>query len=201
VNFDADLIRSYRAKLNGGAVSRELTFCPRLSLTTPSGASLWRYLSFLWSELGHASNPMRSPFIAREIEDSLVAMFLYATEPEAQKEEKSRVADIGSLCLRRAEEYILAHLLEPLSLVDIAEASEVNARTVSRAFKKHWGISPMAFLKERRLELAQRALLAADPKSTTVTEIATKLGFFHLGQFSKDYRKAFQELPSETLRH
>ena len=25
-------------------------------------------------------------------------------------------------------------------------------------------------------------------------------GFFHLGQFSKDYRQAFQELPSETLR-
>lgn len=58
----------------------------------------------------------------------------------------------------------------------------------------------MAFLKERRLEQAQRALLGADSESTTVTEIATRLGFYHLGQFSKDYRQAFQELPSETLR-
>ena len=76
----------------------------------------------------------------------------------------------------------------------------MNARTLSRAFKKRYGMGPMTFLKERRLEHAQRTLLAADSESTSVTEIATQLGFYHLGQFSKDYRQAFQELPSETLR-
>lgn len=200
MNFDAHLLRSYRAKLNGGEPSGALALCSRLSLTTPEGASFWRYTSFLWSELGHGSTSLQSPIIAREVEDSLLAMFLYASERVSPDEMKSRVVGIGSTYLRRAEEFIFARLSEPLSVADVAEISGVNARTLSRAFKKRYGMGPMAFLKERRLEQAQRALLGADSESTTVTEIATRLGFYHLGQFSKDYRQAFQELPSETLR-
>lgn len=48
-------------------------------------------------------------------------------------------------------------------------------------------------------EVPQRELLMADSHSTTVTDIAMRFGFCHLGQFAADYRKAFQELPSETL--
>ena len=33
-----------------------------------------------------------------------------------------------------------------------------------------------------------------------VTEIATALGFVELGRFSVEYRRAFGESPSETLR-
>ena len=94
---------------------------------------------------------------------------------------------------------MLAHLSDPLSLADIAEVAGVSARTLSRAFKKRYGVGPMTFRKERRLEAAQRALLAASHEAATVTKIATGLGFYHLGQFSADYHKAFQELPSETL--
>ena len=75
----------------------------------------------------------------------------------------------------------------------------VSAYTLSKAFHKRHGTSPMRFLKQRRLEAAQRALLAAEPSRTTVTDVAMYFGFCHLSQFAIDYRKAFQELPSETL--
>jgi len=63
-------------------------------------------------------------------------------------------------------------------------------------------MSPMKYVKQIRLESAQRALLAADNGSTTVTCVAMDHGFFQLGRFSADYRRAFGELPSVTLlRH
>jgi len=41
--------------------------------------------------------------------------------------------------------------------------------------------------------------LAAKTSTTTVTAVAMDHGFFQLGRFSADYRRAFGELPSETL--
>ena len=58
----------------------------------------------------------------------------------------------------------------------------------------------MGFLKTVRLQRAQADLLAADPTQISVTEIATKWDFFHLGRFAGDYRKAFGETPSMTLK-
>ena len=46
---------------------------------------------------------------------------------------------------------------------------------------------------------ANRALLAAEPGGTNVTQVALELGFEQFGRFSGDYKKAFGELPSETL--
>ena len=58
----------------------------------------------------------------------------------------------------------------------------------------------MAYLKQKRLEAARRTLLAASPLTTSVTEVATQWGFFHLGRFARDYSQLFGELPSETLK-
>ncbi len=59
----------------------------------------------------------------------------------------------------------------------------------------------MAFMKQRRLEMVRGQLLTARDEGKTVTGIAIEHNFFHLGQFSVDYRKIFGESPSETLRH
>ena len=85
-------------------------------------------------------------------------------------------------------------------MADVAEAAGMSARTLFREFRKRHGMSPMAFSKERRLEAAQRALLAADPRERSVTDIALDYGFCHFGRFSVEYKRAFQEAPSDTLR-
>lgn len=35
---------------------------------------------------------------------------------------------------------------------------------------------------------------------TTVAQAASRWGFWHLGQFARDYRLQFGELPSKTLK-
>ena len=39
-----------------------------------------------------------------------------------------------------------------------------------------------------------------EPDATTVTEIATRWGFYELGRFAVDFRRLFNELPSEVLK-
>jgi transcriptional regulator GlxA family with amidase domain len=82
-------------------------------------------------------------------------------------------------------------------------------RTLERAFKEHFGIGPKAYLIRRRLSGARDALVR-DDGPTAIVDVANEWGFWHMGQFAKDYRALFGELyralfgelPSETLgRH
>ena len=43
-------------------------------------------------------------------------------------------------------------------------------------------------LKQIRLEAVNRALLAADPSTENVTDIAMQHGFCHIGRFADAYR-------------
>jgi AraC-like DNA-binding protein len=61
-------------------------------------------------------------------------------------------------------------------------------------------MSPKRYLWMRRMNLARRALRSADLEYTTVTEVATKYGFWELGRFSVTYRSLFGEPPSAALR-
>jgi hypothetical protein len=60
-------------------------------------------------------------------------------------------------------------------------------------------MGPIRFLALRRMHLAHRALLHADPSEATVTDIVTNRGLWEFGRFSEVYRELFGELPSETL--
>jgi AraC family transcriptional regulator, ethanolamine operon transcriptional activator len=47
--------------------------------------------------------------------------------------------------------------------------------------------------------LARRALRKGLPDTTTVTEIATRYGFWHFGRFAGESQSLFGEAPSSTL--
>jgi len=77
-------------------------------------------------------------------------------------------------------------------------------RSVSAGFARHFTrlpAFPHAHLRMLRLALARLALLSADGRRATVTEIAVTLGFVELGRFSVEYRKTCGESPSKTLHH
>jgi AraC-like DNA-binding protein len=102
-------------------------------------------------------------------------------------------------CLRRALDFMDQHAGEPLTLARIAAAASCSARTLHRVFQQARGTTPLQQLKQIRLARVRQDLLAAQSPGS-VTEIALRWGFVHLGQFSVDYRQAFGEKPSETLR-
>lgn len=104
------------------------------------------------------------------------------------------------LLVERAESLALSDLDEPLRISSLCRILAVSERTLRKSFHQIHGITPSRHLRMSRLSHARRALLLADSKMATVTEIATAFGFVELGRFSVEYRKVFGESPSETLR-
>jgi AraC-like DNA-binding protein len=105
-----------------------------------------------------------------------------------------------SQAVARATAYIDARVAEHVTLPDIAEAARLSVRGVQYAFRRHLGVTPLAYLRDRRLDAARVELIASDPAVTSVAAVARAWGFAHLSRFAQAYRERFGEYPSSTIR-
>lgn len=106
-------------------------------------------------------------------------------------------AQVGHWALVKSiRQSVVEHPDCPLSVAELALRLGVSRRTLQNAVGSTLGISPVAFLRALRLSQTRREIATA----RSVTEIATRWGFWHFGYFARDYRAMFGELPSETLR-
>jgi AraC family ethanolamine operon transcriptional activator len=81
-----------------------------------------------------------------------------------------------------------------------AAALGVSRRSLFRAFREELGMGPQGYLQLVRLHQLRERLLAAASTEASITELAGKLGFTHMGRLSAAYRKHFGEYPKQTLR-
>lgn len=99
--------------------------------------------------------------------------------------------------MQRALDIMDATCEEPLPIPEICRMSGASWRTLDRAFQENFDVGPKAYYLRLRLQRARRDLIATGP-GASVGEIANLNGFWHMGQFARDYRKLFGERPSET---
>ncbi|MBL7256022.1 helix-turn-helix transcriptional regulator [Paractinoplanes lichenicola] len=102
--------------------------------------------------------------------------------------------------LRRAVAFIDENAHRDISVADIAGAAFVTARAVQLAFRRHLNMTPLDHLRHVRLARAHADLLAADPATTTVGQIAARWGFPSHSRFTAAYQRTYGVTPSTTLR-
>jgi AraC-like DNA-binding protein len=163
----------------------------------------------------HALAPSRSPAITHTLYSVLEAA--EACVPPAMNHEDDILhAIIGTLSQGRPRRRIgaspwvdnrrvvhtcveYAEAIQRLpSSPELCGVAHVSERRLQMAFTEIFGMAPTPFFQTWALDQARRHLLHGDaPK--TVTEVATDLGFAHIGRFSGRYRQRYGETPSTTL--
>jgi len=102
--------------------------------------------------------------------------------------------------IRKVKDFLAAHPRELVTVSRLCTIGGVSERTLQYAFLEHFGVSPKTYLNNYRLNGVRRELWQSDPGTIRINDVASLWGFWHMGQFAADYRKLFNELPSETLR-
>lgn len=194
-------LSDHLAGLLGSAVDRPLTFAGGFDMTGPRGAALRGLIMHLVAE-ADAGRPALAPggLMSRQIEGAIMTGLLEGHRHNYSGFFGQRRSNAAPRHVKLAEDYMLAHLDQPIALEDVAEAVGVSARALQYAFRRFRGTTPMAFLRDTRLRRAHRDLQAGAP-GTTVTGVAMRWGFSHFGRFAQSYRGLFGCTPRDTLHH
>jgi AraC-like DNA-binding protein len=157
-----------------------------------------RLVRFLATELDQAPDPPSS-LVLDELQDFVIVAFLSSTEHNYSRHLQSPPRVAAPWQVRLAADFIDQNWNRAVTTDEIARVAGTSVRSLFSAFKKAHGVSPMVFLRRRRLLRAREML--GDPKTdTSVTEVALSCGFANFGLFAANYFAAFGEKPSETLR-
>ena len=117
-------------------------------------------------------------------------------EPKQQRRPRIRRQEIIRCCRKLLQERDGEHV--PVG--DLVAAAKVCERTLRSTFHEYFGVGPVQYLQLRQLHRVHRALRAADPEASSVTDVLIRHGEWEFSRFASRYRRLFGELPSETLR-
>jgi len=194
-NFFVEPIIDYSKKLLQADSHNLQQLNSNISFLTQTGSDFLRSVAKTWSALN--KKVPASEIILKELEDELLASFVLYVSKDMYVGNSYTCDD--PYHISRAEEFVRENLKNPITRDQLAEVSGRSIRTLSRAFEKKYGIGPMAFIKQRRLDSAYLDLLSAKSDVTSVTEVAFNYGFSHAGKFAIEYGKTFGESPSTSL--
>jgi len=176
-----------------------VVFDPLVDLNAPAIQSWMRLLHLAGEELQSGACLLTSPVAAIHFEQLLIGGLLTA-QPN-----NSAIAPAGgcgvpvSRAVRIAVDLIESAPERPWRVAELAASVGVSPRTLQDSFRRARGTTPLEELRRIRLARAHNDLITGTPQTTTVTDVAARWGFFHLGRFSQNYRAAYQESPSQTL--
>ncbi|MEM8852855.1 MAG: AraC family transcriptional regulator [Pseudomonadota bacterium] len=195
VQIDKDHLTAVAEAMTGAPLPGPVRFDPKVRLGTADGQRLKQFvLSCVWAceteglfRSGNAQDGRIEHDLAEALltlQPSNVSHILARRTREALPKE-----------IRRAVDFIYAHLPDPITSSDIARAAGINVRTLQMGIMRAFGTSPTRFVRDARLDAAHYQLSARiDPPSVTTAAYAN--GFSHLGRFSRDYKARFGRLPS-----
>ena len=186
--------------LVGPRAGAPLRFAPALDLTSVAGRSWRRLVDLLRVEVEQEGALVHAPAVRAQVRSLLLTQLL-SCQPSNYSDVLRQDGPVPlPKVVRRAVDLIDGHADEPLTVEDVALATGISVRALQQGFRRYVGSTPTEYLRDVRLERVRSALLAGDPGTLTVTDVASRWGFTHLGRFAGEYRRRFAESPSATLR-
>lgn len=185
--------------LTGQPIDAPLVFDLAMHLQEAGSAAFLRSVLFLVDELRLGTSLVRRPELVASFAATLAGLLL-TSQPSNYSHVLSATEPVATSIVQRAVDFIEDHIGDHnLTVAMIAREFGLSMRSLQEGFRKELGVSPLTYVKTRRMTIAHHRLRAADAKFTTVTRVATDLGISHLGRFSVEYHQRFGVPPSVTL--
>jgi AraC family transcriptional regulator len=150
-------------------------------------------------QLGHAllaADAMSGNYgalYADGVSQAIITRFLdIACNREAVAASRPNVSALPKWRLRRATDYVAAHLAEAITLADLAASAGLTQMHFAAQFRATTGLRPHEYLMRQRIERAQHLLTHS---TVSVIEIARTVGFKNQSHFTGVFRRFTGQTP------
>jgi AraC-like DNA-binding protein len=186
--------------LIGERTARPLEFEAELDLTSAGGQTILQTLRMIDSMAAQVGGPLTHTLAAQRCEQVLIQSLLFGQPHNYLAALNLPAPTVGTRRVAQAVELLRSDPGRPWSVAELAAEVSCSARSLQEAFRRSLDATPMEYLRRLRLEKVHHELSTAEPGTVSVTQVATRWGFVHLGRFAAAYSRAFGERPSATLR-
>jgi AraC-like DNA-binding protein len=128
------------------------------------------------------------------IEEKLLDLFIDCL---ATAFPEKRILDLTHQKSKLVIDYIHDNISTVTSLDQVSQNTQIPERTIRRLINKKFQISPKQYINKLRLNEVRKGLKNNNCNSN-IFQVASDFNYWHMSQFSKDYKLLFGELPSNT---
>lgn len=177
----------------------DIDMCATVDMASPAGSRLAALGNLLWNCFDTGDGDRVSSSATSHLFQAAMAMILESVPHNYSARLHRPVSPAMPRHLKRAIEYMVANISQPMNVADIAQEAGTSVRALQAAFQQFKGTTPLGFLRQMRLEGAHKTLSDA-ANTLSIAQVARAWGFTHMGRFSAIYHDAFGQTPSETAR-
>jgi AraC-like DNA-binding protein len=112
---------------------------------------------------------------------------------------KTEPLSFRNTALKRALEILGDPENLPITIAELCYRVEASPATLQRAFQSRFNMNTKSYIRARCLSAVRDNLATANP-GIPIYKVANHWGFWHMGQFAKDFRQMFGYLPSDVIR-
>jgi AraC-like DNA-binding protein len=198
IGVNRDFLTMQLSEMLEMPLNQMIRFESTFDLDTTSGIRLLSLAKTIYEGMRDSDPLSQSNLADSYLSQAMAALLLESMPHNYSNNLAARRDNILPGHIKRAIDFMRENIEKPLAVSEIAEASRVSVRSLQLNFNHFCGTSPLGYLMRLRLEKVRHDLLSKDSIGN-VGDVARKWGFSHFGNFGATYRKAFGELPSETL--
>lgn len=139
--------------------------------------------------------PKHIPILAPLIEQEIIYRILMSNQ--GMRLRQSMIKDSSSYKITQAVNWLKEHFNEPIRIQTLAKHVNMSTSSLYQHFKESTSLSPLQYQKRLRLMEARARLLE---RASDVTLVASAVGYDHISQFHREYKKLFGAPPIQDAK-
>jgi AraC family transcriptional regulator len=170
-----------------------------------------QWIEHIWGPLRDEGGRLLSSYSARDLavmrgfmtaarsfqEQQVLRLRTWLELPSSPARKTHLRGGLSPAALRRVQVFIEANLARPIQLADLAERAGLSRYHFARAFKASAGITPRAFVEQRRLERARQLITQS---TQPLAQIAVDSGFGSQSRLTSTLKRKTGFTPGEHRR-